>query len=134
MKRFNGTKESLEDKSHRPLSDHPNKLKAEIVKRILDLHRRNPTVSYIEIWVRMRHDNNVVSLSSVLRTLKRNDEFVPYQPCKKTHDKECHTPSMVHEKWQMDVKFVPKECKAEGLEGKFYQYTILDECSRKRVL
>ena len=134
LKRFDGTKESLEDKSHRPLSDHPNKLKAEIVKKILDLHRRNPTASYIEIWVKMRHDNIVVSPSSVLRTFKRNDEFVPYQPCKKTHDKEYHTPSMVHEKWQMDVKFVPKECKAEGLEGKFYQYTILDECSRKRVL
>ena len=41
---------------------------------------------------------------------------------------------MVHEKWQIDVKFVPAECKASNLEGRFYQYTILDECSRKRIL
>ena len=41
---------------------------------------------------------------------------------------------MVHEKWQIDVKFVPSECKADGLNGRFYQYTILDECSRKRIL
>lgn len=41
---------------------------------------------------------------------------------------------MVHEKWQIDVKFVPAECKAGNLEERFYQYTILDECSRKRIL
>jgi len=41
---------------------------------------------------------------------------------------------MVYEKRQVDVKFVPLECKANGLDGRFYQYTILDECSRKRVL
>jgi len=41
---------------------------------------------------------------------------------------------MVHEKWQIDVKFVPNECKSVHLDGKFYQYTILDECSRKRAL
>ena len=56
------------------------------------------------------------------------------KPNPKKHNNEYHTPTMVHEKWQIDVKFVPKECKVENLEGKFYQYTIIDECSRKRVL
>ncbi len=134
LKRFDGSKESLLNRSHRPLSDHPNKLKANIVKRILDLHRRNPDQSFVEIWVRLKHDGIDISPSSVLRTFKRNEEFVPYKPNPKKHDKQYHTPKMVHEKWQMDVKYVPKECKIDSLEGRFYQYTILDECSRKRVL
>lgn len=131
---FDGTKESLLDESHKPKSDHPNKIKAEIVKKILDLHRRNPDESYIEIWVKLRHDGIDISVSSVLRTLKRNDEYTEYKPHPKKHDKIYHTPKMVHEKWQMDVKFVPSECKTAGLIGRFYQYTILDECSRKRIL
>ena len=134
LKRFDGTKESLEDRSHKPLSDHPKKLKAEVVKRILDLHRRNPDQSFVEIWVRLRHEGIEICPSSVLRTFKRNGEYTEYKPAKKKHDKEYHTPSMVHDKWQIDVKFVPKECKALNLEGRYYQYTILDECSRKRVL
>jgi len=131
---FDGTKESLFDETHKPKSDHPNKLKAEIVKKILDLHRRNPDQSFIEIWARMKHDGYEVSASSVLRTLKRNDEYIVYKPNPKKHDKKYHTPKMVHDKWQVDVKFVPSECKTNNLEGRFYQYTILDECSRKRIL
>ena len=35
----------------------------------------------------------------------------------------------------MDVKFVPRECKAINVIFKnFYQYTIIDECRRKRFL
>lgn len=134
LKRFDGSKESLIDKTHRPISDHPRKLKSEIVKKILDLHRRNPDQSFIEIWVRLKHQGVLISPSSVLRTFKRNNQYVPYRPNPKKHDKIYHTPKMVHVKWQIDVKFVPKECKAANLEGKFYQYTILDECSRKRIL
>jgi len=134
LKIFDGTKESLLDKSHKPLSDHPNKINAGIIKRILDLHRRNPEQSYIEIWVRLRHEDIKISPSSVLRILKRNGKFTLYKPAKKKHNKTYHTPDMVHDKWQIDVKFVPSECKATGLEGRYYQYTILDECSRKRIL
>lgn len=134
LKRFDGTKESLLDLSHRPHSDHPNKLKKEIVDRILNLHRRNPDQSFVEIWVRLKHEGISVCPSSVLRTFKRNNEYIKYRPNPKKHDKKYHTPKMVHVKWQVDVKYVPKECKAGNLEGKYYQYTILDECSRKRVL
>ena len=134
LKRFNGTQDSLLDLSHRPLSDHPNKLKADIVKKVLDLHRRNPDQSFTEIWIRLKHDGVQISPSSVLRIFKRNGEYTKYKPHPKKHDKVYHTPKMVHEKWQVDVKFVPSECKASGLNGRFYQYTILDECSRKRIL
>lgn len=69
-----------------------------------------------------------------LRIFKKNNEFIKYKPNPKKHNKKYFTPTMVHEKWQIDVKYVPRECKASNLEGRFYQYTILDECSRKRIL
>ena len=41
---------------------------------------------------------------------------------------------MIDIKWQMDVKFVPKKCYV-GKDGeRFYQYTIIDEASRKRFI
>ena len=129
LKLFDGTKESLFEKSHRPKTDHPKKLCSKITKRILNLHRRNPDYSFIEIWVNLKHEGKQISAISVLRTLKRAHEYGKYVPAKKKHNKVYHTPTIVHEKRQVDVKYVPRECKIEGLDGRFYQYTILDECS-----
>ena len=64
----------------------------------------------------------------------KNNEFIKYKPNPKKHNKKHFTSKMVHEKWQIDVKFVLSECKASNLEGRYYQYTILDACSRKRIL
>ena len=134
LKKFDGNKESLLDRSHKPLSDHPKKLKTAVINKVLNLHRRNPDSSFIELWVRLKHEGLEISPSSVLRIFKKNNEFIKYKPNPKKHNKKYFTPTMVHEKWQIDVKFVPSECKASNLEGRFYQYTILDECSRKRIL
>ena len=30
-------------------------------------------------------------------------------------DKEYHTPTEIGKKWQIDVKYVPKECKVVGI-------------------
>ena len=136
LKTFDGSKESLIDKSHRPLTPQEKTLSKEIVNKTLNIKRRNPNDSYMEIWIKMHRDNYVISLSSVLRILKRAKEYTPYvSNAKKKHDKKYHTPTMIGEKWQMDVKFVPYECKVGSIISKnFYQYTILDECSRKRFL
>lgn len=136
LKKFDGSKESLIDKSHKPLSPHPRTLSEETVQKTLNIKRRNPDNSYMEIWLKMQRNNYVISLSSVLRILKRAKEYIPYvSNAKKKHDKKYHTPNMIGEKWQMDVKFVPHECKVRSIISRnFYQYTILDECSRKRFL
>lgn len=136
LKQFDGTKESLVDKSHRPKTPHPKTLSENTIRKVLNLKRRNPDSSYMEIYVKMHRNNYVISLSSVLRILKRYNEYVPYvSNAKKKHDKQYHTPSMIGEKWQIDVKFVPKECYSVlNSDYKFYQYTILDEADRKRFL
>lgn len=73
---------------------------------------------------------------SVLRTLQRNNVKIEYKTNrKKKHSVIYHTPKMVGEKWKIDVKYVPKECVSiQNNYNRYYQYTILDECSRKRFL
>lgn len=60
---------------------------------------------------------------SVLRVFQRNEIYEKYKTNKKkTHDKVYQKQKMIGEKWQVDVKFVSKECKAENLaDEKFYQ-------------
>ena len=48
-KKYDGTPESLLDKSHRPISRHPNAHTDEEIKWIKDLIRRNP--HYYFIWI-----------------------------------------------------------------------------------
>ena len=53
-KRFDGTRESLADKSHRPHTKHPNAHTDEEMKWIQDLHRRNPHISVCELYGKLR--------------------------------------------------------------------------------
>lgn len=55
---------------------------------------------------------------------------------KKKHNKKYNTPKNVGEKGQMDVKYVPNECKSEVIpeDKKFYQYTYIEEATRERFL
>ena len=53
---------------------------------------------------------------------------------KSKHNGKYDTPVTLGEKWQMDVKYVPKACYS-GKDGQtFYQYTIIEEASRKRFI
>ena len=58
---------------------------------------------------------------------KTDKVYVP-----KPHD----TPQELGIKWQCDVKYVPKRCKAPSLPENtaFVQYTMIEETSRERYL
>ena len=46
--------------------------------------------------------------------------------------KPYDTPENIGEKMQIDVKYVPSECKSPNLHDKnFYQYTMIDEATRE---
>ena len=54
---------------------------------------------------------------------------------KKKHNKKYETPKNIGEKWQIDAKYVPNECKVKLPEDKrYYQYTGIDEASRERFI
>ena len=135
----NGNKESLEDKSHRPLSKHPTAHTEIEMKWIKDLIKRNPHITLNEIWYKLKinkgYTREPVSLYRILRKIGyyNNPEI---NGTSKKHNKEYHTPKQIGEKWQIDVKYVPKECKVKGLpkDIRYYQYTCIDEASRERYL
>ena len=53
-KKFDGTNHSLIDKPHTPLSPHPNSHTKEEITNINKLIRRNPNISMIELYGKLR--------------------------------------------------------------------------------
>lgn len=135
-KKFDGTKESLIDKSHKPNTSHPTSHTDIELKWIKDMLRRNPNISMIELYGKLRvnkgYSRHACSLFRVLRRLgylkDRQHTKIEYKP------KPYNTPTQIGIKWQLDVKYVPKKCYIGQLPDKFYQYTIIDEASRERFI
>lgn len=127
------------DISHKPKSKHPNAHTDLEIKHIKDLIRRNSNITLCELWYKLRlnysYSRHIGSLYRILRKLdiikdinvKGTSKYIP---------KKYDTPKMIGIKWQIDVKFVPKECKIPELpkDKNFYQYTCIDETSRERFL
>uniref|UniRef100_UPI003F68C5F5 DDE-type integrase/transposase/recombinase n=1 Tax=Streptococcus pluranimalium TaxID=82348 RepID=UPI003F68C5F5 len=135
-KRFDGTKESLRDNSHRPLTPHPKAHTEQELTWIKNIIRRNPKASLIEIFYKLKtqkgYDRHPCSLFRILRKLgsfkQKKNKRKSYLP------KPYDTPKKIGVKWQMDVKFVPKHCYTGTMPDKFYQYTVIDEASRERFI
>lgn len=51
-----------------------------------------------------------------------------------SNPKPYDTPSRLGIKWQLDVKYVPSVCYKGSVPQKFYQYTMIDEASRKHFI
>lgn len=134
-KKFDGTKESLRDKSHKPLSPHPNSHTEVEIKWIKDLIRRNPTISMCELYGKLRTEKGYSRTApSLFRVLRKLNFYVNKEKHKKYVPKKYDTPTDIGIKWQMDVKYVPKECYSGKDNQKFYQYTVIDEASRERFI
>ena len=134
---YDGTLESLANKSHRPHRLHPNAQTEEEKKHISDLIRRNPNIGLNELYGKLRrhyaYSRNPVTLYRYLRRsgfYENKPKRKPYKP------KPYDTPEHIGEKWQFDVKCVPRECAASCIleDEYFYQYTVIDEATRERFI
>ena len=136
-KLFDGTKESLAPKSHRPHSQHPNAHTEKELKWIKDLHRRNPDISVNELYGKLRqqkaYSRHPGSLYRVFIRLGYRQK-VESTKKKSRHNGHYDTPKELGIKWQMDVKYVPSACYVGSDGEKFYQYTMIDEASRERFI
>ena len=132
-KRFDGTKDSLMDKSHRPITPHPNAHTHIELKWIKDLHRRNPNISVCEMYGKLRSQKGYSRHPGSLYRIYKALGFSSKAPStkKKRKPQKYHTPSSLGIKWQMDVKYVPSACYVGQMPDKFYQYTVIDEASRE---
>lgn len=136
-KQYDGTKESLACKSHKPHSPHPNSHTETELKWIRDYHRRNPNISICELYGKLRQEKAYSRHpGSLYRVFVRLGYRKKVESTKKKarHTGKYDTPTSLGVKWQMDVKYVPSVCYAKDDGEKFYQYTVIEEASRKRFI
>ena len=134
---YDGTIESLEPKYCAPYTPHPNSHTEEEIKHIKDLIRRNPNIGLNELYGKLRlnyaYRRHPMGLYNFLRkhgwydNVKKKSNYKP-QP--------YATPLHIGEKWQLDVKYIPRNCYVGEFkdERKFYQYTVIDEATRERFI
>ena len=136
MKRFDGTKESLKDKSKRPITPHPNSHTSDEIKNINNLLKRNPNIGLSELYGKLRRDYAYTRHpASLFRFLRKMGIYtIKEAEHNKYKIKPYHTPTNIGDKMQLDVKYVPRECYKGKDDKKFYQYTIIDEASRERFI
>ena len=136
-RKYDGTKESLMDKSHRPKTPHPNAHTDEEIAWIKNYHRRNPNISICELYGKLRTDKgysrHIGSLYRIFVKLGYRQK-VESTKKKSKHSGHYDTPTQLGIKWQMDVKYVPAACYAGSDGTKFYQYTMIEEASRERFI
>ena len=131
LSRYNGTIESLANRSKRPHS-HPKQHTEGEIKLIRDMRRRNPMLGLVDLWCRLRARGYTRCIESLYRVLKRLGELprqpqaAPYKP------KPYQQMTYPGERIQIDVKVVPRACCVGDL--KLFQYTAIDEYTRLRYL
>lgn len=135
-KKFDGTRESLLNKSHRPISKHPNAHTDEELKWIRDYFRRNPNISICELYGKLRSAKGYSRHPASLYRICRRLGYLKHAPSTKVKRKtqKYDTPTELGEKWQIDVKHVPAACYSGSVPQKYYQYTVIDEASRERFI
>lgn len=137
--KYDGTCNSLKDKSHKPHTLHPNSHTQEEIKHIKNYLRRNPNITLIELWYKLKREKDYTRHpASLYRFLVKIGKYekIKHTEYKKYVPKKYDTPKLMGEKWQVDVKYVPLECKCDNLphDTRFYQYTCIDEATRERYI
>jgi transposase InsO family protein len=134
LRRYDGTPQSLREKSRRPKS-HPNQHTPIELKLIVDIRRRMPDEGLVDFWVRLKRKGYARSIPALFRVMRRLGYFKSKKKKPKYVPKPYEKMSYPGQRVQIDVKFVPKKC-CEGMpnQQKLYQFTAIDEYSRARYL
>lgn len=135
---FDGTLESLENKSHRPHNPHPNSHTKEEETQIDDLLKKKPHITYTEALGILRSKHAYSRTYGGFYNFVIRHKLRPAKDMKRYIPKPYHTPEMLGVKMQMDVKYVPVSCfKGEVVhkgDDEYFQYTMLDEATRERFI
>jgi transposase InsO family protein len=131
-RRWNGTVQSLAERSRKPHS-HPNQHTQAKLKLIIDMRRKNAHYGLMFFWVKLRQRGYYRSITGLYRVLVR-EGLMPTKPKnpKSYRAKPYEQMTYPGERVQIDVKYVPLVCSTTG--ERYYQYTAIDEYSRYRVL
>lgn len=133
-RRFDGSIESLRNKSRRP-HHHPNQHTEQEIKLINDMRKRNMHEGLVVFWVKLRQRGYTRSIPGLYRFLKKQQLMAVKPPNPKYVPKPYEQMSYPGQRVQVDVKHVPAVCLVGDAKGeKFYQYTAIDEFSRFRYV
>ena len=134
-KRYDGSLNSLRDKSRRP-HYHPNQHTEEELKLIRNYKANNKETGLVVLWVKLRRAGYRRTIQGLYYAMRRLGIYK--KPPSKKKDKqpsEWISGTYPGDKVQIDVKYVPQECMTEELKDrkeKYYQYTAIDEFTRIR--
>lgn len=126
-KRYDGTAKSLNNRSSRPHT-LPRAHKEEwlrLVKFKLRLYGKTDLIRAFQAAKEENYPYSYGSFKRIARRLNKGEENV--KPAKRK-PKPYERAEYPGQKVQVDVKYVPSSC-VKG-DGKFYQYTAKDECTR----
>ena len=126
MNRYDGSWQSLKERSHRP-HHHPAEHTQEEYDLIRRYWQRNKEDRMI-LWMKIRDQGYSRSYKSMCRALKRMQLKSEEKARQAYKPKPYEAAEYPGQKVQIDVKFVPGYCVAG--EMKYYQYTAIDEYSR----
>lgn len=135
--KYDGTAQSLKNKSRKPHS-HPNQHTQEEIKLIKDYKYKNKDTGLVVLWVKLRQAGYTRTITSLYRVMQRIGIYNKAPSKKKEYEpKPYEQMKYPGERVQVDVKYVPGKSltkEVKELDGRYYQYTAIDEYTRKRVL
>ena len=117
-KKYDGTLQSLADRSHRPHS-HPNQHTEAEIKLVQDMRRRNPHAGLVVFWVKLRQRGYTRSISGLYRLLRRIHGNPIKLPNPKYTPKPYEQMTYPGERVQVDVKVVPRRCIADPEQSNY---------------
>ena len=135
--KYDGTAQSLKNKSRRPQS-HPKQHTEKEIKLIKDYKSKNKETGLVVLWVKLRGAGYTRTITSLYRVMQRIGIYNKAPSKKKAYEpKPYQQMTYPGERVQIDVKYVPKKSLTKEVieqDGRYYQYTAIDEYTRKRVL
>ena len=135
--KYDGTAQSLKNKSRRPHS-HPMQHTEEEIKMIKNYKYKNKETGLVVLWVKLRRAGYTRSITSLYRVMQRIGIYQKTPSKKKEYEpKPYEEMKYPGERVQIDVKYVPAKSLTKEVrekEGRYYQYTAIDEYTRQRVL
>ncbi len=136
-KRYDGSLKSLEDKSRKPHC-HPNQHTKAELKMIKQYKANNKETGLVVLWVKLRKAGYTRTIQGLYYAMRRLGIYKKAKSKKKEQQpSEWISGTYPGEKVQIDVKYVPQECLTKELKEKgekYYQYTAIDEFTRKRYM
>lgn len=127
VSRYDGTLDSLKDRSHRPHSSPKAHTEAEIkqIRRALKKLRWKDLLLAYQLLTSRGYNRSYGGFKRIALKLK---ETKPQKRLVKKKPKAYTRAEYPGQKVQIDVKYVPSACVVNS--GKYYQFTAIDECTR----